>query len=155
MKYKSKNAMLVLLMSLNALSSSASSNPQGLHASQTLDVFAAEYGSPSDPRCEKGTDPCLIFLSDQPVFTLHDFSYTATQGQQPGIEIKIGDRGVAALNRVLDQYKDKRIAIIYDGQIIHAPTIKERLVGDGIFLTFSDENRLEEVKKILEQPSID
>lgn len=156
MKKKKKSTLIVFaaLSTLNA----ASAHGTNQRERSGLDLLAAEYSphhgkapaSAKSLQARGGPSNRLLFLSEYPLESQENLSYAVhDDGETPAIDLKIGGEAVASLNRLLESYKDRRLALTHNGEVIFTPQLGERLDRDTLHLTFDDRPSFERVLRAL------
>ena len=100
-----------------------------------IDVFAASVSGIE--RLEEGGQ-AMSFLYDRPVISPSSIELLNADEQTLSIDFKVSKDEAKMMNSFLDKYPDKRMAFVYQGQLLFAPAIKAKLTGEAIRISFKD-----------------
>jgi preprotein translocase subunit SecD len=113
----------------------------------TLEIFPSKLSKTKDKKSWTYGKEQIIPLTNKPVLSLADFEYRKVAGDEPGIEVFLNERNAKQLEKISKKYLKERLALVFNGEVIFAPTVKS-ILDDGKFkLTFRDEKSY---KKVLE-----
>lgn len=87
----------------------------------------------------------LLPLTKTPVAKFENFSYKPVVQETPGLEIQIDQRSAGALEKATQKYLNFKLAIVYNGQVLLAPTVKSIIKGGQLYLTFKDAKKFEDL----------
>jgi preprotein translocase subunit SecD len=117
-----------------------------------IDVFAASVSSIE--RLEDGSQP-VSFLYDRPIISPSSIELLNSDHETLSIDFKVSKEEAKVMSRFLDKYSDKRMAFVYKGQLLFAPSIKTKLTGEAMRISFKDraefKNALETLTRSDEQ----
>jgi len=108
----------------------------------TLLAYPAVEGKAGDIDCKDFRGRCMIFQADKPLFRLNGFKFRAL----PAIPDTSHDRIVFLLNTkqagefeaIPEKYigEGKRLALVYQGDILLAPELKARIKANALTIDF-------------------
>ena len=140
-------AFVIFSLSLTAPALGQSSDNQ-----LSFNIFAAELGEQNSEGCQPHGDQCLMFLGDGPIASDVEFSYKVID--DVSLELTLDSDVVDAINKASKNYKEKRLAMVYNGKVFFAPPlIKEQIKGNKVVLSFATERDFKEVNQVLKSAS--
>ena len=99
----------------------------------TISLYPAVEGAQGNPKCRDFFGRCMLFETDRPVLQLSDFKFRAVPrtslAVHDQIQIALDDRQSAKLAEISGKYggEGKRLAIVFNGKILHAPKLRGRI----------------------------
>ena len=142
------SALASVFMNLNAEElQKFTNNKKKFSGNNTIEIYPSKLSKTKDRKSWEYGKEKIIPLTNKPVLSLEDFEYRKIAGGEPGIEVFLNEKNAKQLEKVSKKYLKERLALVFNGEVIFAPTIKS-ILDDGKFkLTFRDDKSY---KKILE-----
>lgn len=143
------SALASVFMNLNAEEIQKFTNgKKKLSGNNTIEIYPSKISKTKDRKSWEYGKEQIIPLTNKPVLSLEDFEYRKIAGGEPGIEVFLNDRNAKQLEKISKKYLKERLALVFNGEVIFAPTIKSILDQGKFKLTFRDDKSY---KKILER----
>ncbi|MBF0206617.1 MAG: hypothetical protein HQK53_06985 [Oligoflexia bacterium] len=93
---------------------------------------------------------CLLPLTKRPIFTFKDFEYQKYVEEKPGIRITVSEDESRDMEKFTRKYINTRLALVYNGKVVHAPLIRDVVSANKFEMSFCNENKFREVLKSIE-----
>ena len=138
MKFKNKNMLLLVAVMGSIIAASSQATPC---VANGLELFPAAYDG-------KDSSSELKFLTKDP-FLLDIESYHLDPDKRL-VQIKITKSSSIELGKITENFIEKRLAIVVDGNVASAPVIKTKITGQELAITFDSDQSLVEFGKVLE-----
>ena len=111
-------------------------------AGKTFSVYPMAEGKEGDKNCRDFIGTCMIFQTDEPLFQLSGFSFrpvpTTKSGKHNQIELFLSTAQASAFEAIPEKYigEGKRLGLVYEGKILHAPKIKVKIRTSALVIDF-------------------
>jgi preprotein translocase subunit SecD len=122
---------------------------------KTFDLYPAIEGKLGDKNCQNFYGQCLLFQTKRPVLQLNDFKFQAVPKDAPDknnqINIALSTHQSWGLEAISEKYsgEGKRLAIVYEHKILHAPKLRGRFKTDKVTIDFCNEQLYEILLAVL------
>ena len=109
---------------------------------KTLLVYPMVEGKEGDKNCKDFIGSCMLFQTDEPLFQLSDFKFTPVPAGKAGkhnqIELFLSTAQASAFETIPGKYigGGKRLGLVYEGKILHAPKIKTKIKTKALVIDF-------------------
>ncbi len=109
---------------------------------RTFLVYPAVEGASGNKKCRDFMGSCMLFQTDKPLFQLDSFEFRAVPTTSPGkhnqIELFLAPEQSSAFEAIPDRFigEGKRLAIVYEGKILHAPKLKAKIRTTALVIDF-------------------
>jgi hypothetical protein len=112
----------------------------------TFSMYPAVEGQPGNKKCKDFLGRCMLLQTDKPLLQLTGFEFRAlpkmSSDKHNQIELFFDTEQSAAFGAIPDKYigEGKRLAIVYEGKILHAPKLKARIEAQSVVIDFCNEH---------------
>ncbi|HBA61914.1 MAG TPA: hypothetical protein DCZ92_14100 [Elusimicrobia bacterium] len=112
----------------------------------TLQAYPAVEGAAGNKNCKDFMGRCMLFQTEKPLFELSGFAFRArprgTEDRHNQLEIFLGAEQAAAFGAIPGKFigEGKRLALVYQGRILHAPKLKARIEAASVTIDFCNEH---------------
>lgn len=107
-----------------------------------LQVYPAVEGAAGNRDCRDFLGRCLLLQTAKPLFELSGFKFKAMPGaladRHDQLEIILSGEQAAAFKTIPGKFigEGKRLALVYQGRILHAPKLKARIRANSVTIDF-------------------
>jgi preprotein translocase subunit SecD len=99
---------------------------------------------------KEGSDGGVLYLEPEPLIAEADIvsaSESTDANGQPSLLLEISPDGATALRGASDEYLNRRLAFVWDDEVISAPYVRSRLASK-LMITVGGEDRQEMLRDI-------
>ena len=130
----------VVIMALSSCLMACAINHIEHAQGKTFDLYPAINGTKGDKGCHDFYGDCLLFETPTPVLQLHDIKFQALPHKDANNQIALflDEKESLELEKVSQRYsgEGKRLAIVYDGKVLHAPKLRSKLITNRVTIDF-------------------
>ena len=90
-------------------------------------------------------------LTKKPILTLEDFQYQSVTNGKLGVKLVLNDKENKALSGLTKKYINTKLAVVFNNQILMAPSIKNIIGTEDIELNFKNVDKFKELLTDLKQ----
>ncbi|MCX5792619.1 MAG: hypothetical protein NTY45_10485 [Elusimicrobia bacterium] len=108
----------------------------------TLQAYPAVEGAAGNRDCKDFLGRCMLFQTEKPLFELSGFRFRArprgSEDRHNQLEIFLAAEQTAAFEAIPGKFigGGKRLALVYQGRILHAPKLKAKIKADSVTIDF-------------------
>ncbi len=112
----------------------------------TISLFPATEGVVGDKGCVDFFGRCMIFKTTKPVFQLKGFKFSVSPRKSPKehdqIHIPINKKQSSDFEKTTSLYsgEGKRLAMVFNGKILHAPKVRSKVKTNTIMIDFCNQH---------------
>ncbi len=116
---------------------------------KTLQFNPAVDGEGNQADCHDFRGHCVIFSPKEWAVEISDFRYQIIDGKKPAIKVHPSKSEQLKLAQLSERMSGKKIAIVYQGEILHVAKVRGKLGDDGLKLSFCDRHIFERIAQSL------
>lgn len=108
----------------------------------TLQAYPVVEGVTGNMNCRDFLGRCMILQTENPLFELSGFQFRdrpkGSEDRHNQLEIFLGAEQAAAFEAIPGKFigEGKRLALVYQGRILHAPKLKARIKANSVTIDF-------------------
>lgn len=108
----------------------------------TLQAYPVVEGAAGNKDCRDFLGRCMLLQTAKPLFELSGFKFKAIPGalaaRHNQLEIFLSGEQAAAFETIPGKFigEGKRLALVYQGRILHAPKLKARIRANSVTIDF-------------------
>ncbi|MCX5785079.1 MAG: hypothetical protein NTX59_05275 [Elusimicrobia bacterium] len=112
----------------------------------TFSMYPAVEGEAGNKNCKDFLGSCILFQTDKPLFELSGFEFRALPRTSPDrhnqIELFLAPKQASDFEAIPEKYigEGKRLALVYQGRILHAPKLKAGIKTNAVTIDFCNEH---------------
>lgn len=122
---------------------------------KTFSLYPAIEGKLGDKNCKDFYGRCMLYQMDKPVLELTNFYFKLSPRRTPSdhsqINIVLTKKQSADFEKVSEKYSGngKRLAIVFENKILHAPKLKSKIKTDVLVIDFCNDHLYQILSDIL------
>ena len=108
----------------------------------TLQAYPVVEGVAGNKNCRDFLGRCMLFQTEKPLFELSGFQFRArprgSEDRHNQLEIFLAAEQTSAFEDIPEKFigEGKRLALVYQGRILHAPKLKTRIKANSVTIDF-------------------
>ena len=115
---------------------------ENLSSNVVLELIPVKSSKSKSKDCLELGNECLVPLGNKGI-VLKDFVFEKTTKGQPGVKVHLDEKEDKTLEKLTKKYEGSRMALVYNGKVLVAPVIKEKITSNDFVLTFSNHKNFE------------